>query len=229
MVRLHCRSLASIAACLLHGAAFAPTLAASDVDGLVADAIAAAVREHLHSAADVQVTDVRTNVTEAQRLRAEPEPGARAGRTVRFTLWSGPARVGTATARVDVIAAAVVAVQPIARDETVEDGAVASVEQPLSGVLLRRLPVMEDVTGARARRDIAAGDVITSAVVYVPPAVRSGDRVTVTVRMGAVEAEGVGRASGSGYVGDVIRVSAWGGRELQPARITAVGAVEIVP
>jgi flagella basal body P-ring formation protein FlgA len=39
-----------------------------------------------------------------------------------------------------------------------------------------------------------------------PPAVRSGDEVTVKVSIGAVEVTGVGVASGSGQAGDVIRI-----------------------
>ena len=57
--------------------------------------------------------------------------------------------------------------------------------------------------------------------------VRSGDRVTIWVRIGAVQASGVGIASGSGQLGDTIRVLASEGRRALTARITGPGTVEV--
>jgi flagella basal body P-ring formation protein FlgA len=57
--------------------------------------------------------------------------------------------------------------------------------------------------------------------------VRSGDRITIWVRIGAVQASGVGIASGSGQLGDTIRVLASEGRRALTARITGPGTVEV--
>lgn len=57
--------------------------------------------------------------------------------------------------------------------------------------------------------------------------VRSGDRITISVRVGSVQATGVGIASGSGQLGDTIRVLASEGRRALTARITGPGTVEV--
>ncbi len=57
--------------------------------------------------------------------------------------------------------------------------------------------------------------------------VRSGDRITIWVRIGGVQASGVGIASGSGQLGDTIRVLPSEGRRALTARITGPGTVEV--
>ncbi len=87
---------------------------------------------------------------------------------------------------------------------------------------------MGEIVGAQARRDIRAGEVLTDAALIVPPVVKSGDEVRVSVSTGAIEVTGVGRASGSGRVGDLIRVLLPSSRKGLKARITGPGSVEIV-
>jgi flagella basal body P-ring formation protein FlgA len=58
--------------------------------------------------------------------------------------------------------------------------------------------------------------------------VKTGDAVQVIVRIGAVEAEGRAVASGSGNLGDIVRVTPPGTRRTLKARITGPGKVEIV-
>jgi flagella basal body P-ring formation protein FlgA len=139
-------------------------------------------------------------------------------------------------ARLEVVGAAARARRNFARDEVITAADVDMARMELENVMLRRMPGLDDVVGRRARRDIVSGEVLTSALVTVPPAVRSGDEVLVTVTMGPVQVSGVGRASGSGQVGDVIRVhlrleSTAGvvspGRKSLSARIVGRGAVEI--
>ena len=69
---------------------------------------------------------------------------------------------------------------------------------------------------------------LSHAVVAVPDAVRAGDEVKVVARVGALEAWGVGRASGSGQVGDVVRITRGGARGLQPARVLSAGVVQVL-
>jgi len=71
--------------------------------------------------------------------------------------------------------------------------------------------------------------VLTDAIVTVPPLVRSGERVDVTVRIGAVEASGTAIASGSGHLGDTIHIMQRASRRLLSARISGPGAVELIP
>jgi flagella basal body P-ring formation protein FlgA len=58
--------------------------------------------------------------------------------------------------------------------------------------------------------------------------VRAGDEVKVVARMGALEAWGVGRATASGGVGDVVRIRRGSARGLQPARVLSPGVVEVL-
>ena len=80
----------------------------------------------------------------------------------------------------------------------------------------------------RTRRAIAAGEVLNGIVLARPLAVRAGDEVALTFRNGVMEVSGVARADSSGSVGDVIRVTTPGSRDIRRARIIAPASVEIV-
>jgi flagella basal body P-ring formation protein FlgA len=90
------------------------------------------------------------------------------------------------------------------------------------------LPRLDEVVGAHARRALGAGEVLSQSVVIVPDAVRAGDEVKVVARVGALEAWGVGRATGSGRVGDVVRITRGTARGLQPARVLSPGVVQVL-
>jgi len=200
--------------------------------GLAAsDGVSAAIeRSLIDRMGDVTVVvrRVSTIVTDRPGLVAAIEPGARLGQPIRFVLSADGRRVGSAVANVSVTSGVVVARRSIARDEEVGAGDVAITQTEIKNVLVRRLPTQADIVGTRARRDIAAGELMTSALVVVPPAVRSGDQVRVVVTMGPVQVSGEGRASGSGQVGDRVRVLTSSSRKPLNARITGRGAVEIV-
>ena len=191
-------------------------------------AIAAAVASRIGDGALVTVTALQSDARVGESVTAVPEPGARTSMPARFVLFVDGARIGTAMATVHVNVAHVRAVRAIARDEAFGRSDVEEVNAPIRNQLLRRVPELSDVVGARARRNIAQGESITAAVVSVQPLVRSGDAVSVSVRVGAVEAEGRGIASGSGHVGDVIRVMNKGSRRPLRARIIGPGAVEVL-
>jgi flagella basal body P-ring formation protein FlgA len=157
-----------------------------------------------------------------------PEPGARVGTTSRFVLWRGGKRQGIAVAAVDVRATYVRAQRAIARDDEIAETDVTLVEGELRDVPMRRLPALTDVVGATPRRNVAAGEPLTAAILTLPPVVRSGEQVNVNVRVGDVQVGGRGVASGSGHVGDVIRVVNAGSRTPRKARITGPGSVEII-
>ena len=185
--------------------------------------------------------DVRVSVVEMTRVRCEdateqgcdglvatPEPGSRLGRTMRFILAASGARVGSVVAKVEVTGTAVRSSRALSRGEGVSADAIEVVDVELRNIVLDRLPTSGEMVGAQARRDIRAGEVLTDATVVVPPAVKSGDEVRVSVSTGVIELTTVGRASGSGHVGDLIRVLMPTNRRGLKARITGPGSVEIV-
>jgi flagella basal body P-ring formation protein FlgA len=175
----------------------------------------------------IAVTGVQPSIADGE-LVATAEPGARLGQPIRFVLTSRGKRAGSAVATLTVSGPAVRARRSIARGEDIGSADLETAAIELKNVLLRRLPVEADILGTHARRDIAAGELLTNALVVVPPAVRSGDVVRVVVTMGPVQVSGDGRASGSGQVGDRIRVLTASSRKPLNARITGRGAVEIV-
>ena len=193
------------------------------------DAIAAAVAERLGVAVTIAVLDLETDVPPQQGLIAEPDRSARLGRPARFALSARGTRQGLAVATVTAEGRYPRAARAVARDEVIVLDAVDFSGGPLPEVPIRRLLRGDEVSGLHARRSIAAGEPLTPAVLRVPPLVRSGDTIAVTVRIGVVEVVGTGTASGSGLVGDTIRVRQPHSSRLLTGRITGPGAVEIEP
>jgi flagella basal body P-ring formation protein FlgA len=193
------------------------------------DAIVASVRKHVGTSATIIVDEVVTKVASEASLVAEPEQAARLGQLARFTLSVNGVRRGMAVARVTVRTAYPRAGRRIARDETLDTTAISVTDADLTGVPMRALLTVAAVKGLTARRDIAAGEALTDAVLRVPPMVKSGDTVDATVRIGTVSVTTTGTASGSGQVGDVIRVMQPHSSRLLNARIVGPGAVEILP
>jgi flagella basal body P-ring formation protein FlgA len=209
-----------------------PASAATIADAPVRDAIVRAVVERFGAAsgAQVAVDELRIEATELEgvKLVAVPDPGGRTGRPAQFTLRAGSKRVGLAVATVTVSVAHVRTTAAVERDAAVEAEAVQEQDGEVTNVRFEPLPRLDDVVGAHARRALAAGEVLSQAVVIVPDAVRAGDEVKVVARVGALEAWGVGRATGSGRVGDVVRITRGSARGLQPARVLSPGVVQVL-
>jgi flagella basal body P-ring formation protein FlgA len=177
----------------------------------------------------VTVATLQTTVVATPGLEAVPDPGARSGQPVRFQLVAGGARVGTAVATVRVQARHAEAARAIARDEAITPDAVRIVVSEIPAVAFRYLPVADDLAGLKARRAIAPGEALTDAMVVVPPLVKSGDTVSVRVRIGTVEAQGSGIASGSGHLGDTVHIMQRTSRKMLAARVIGPSAVELIP
>jgi flagella basal body P-ring formation protein FlgA len=192
-----------------------------------AEAIERAVAQRVGGQVAVEVTSLETLVAPERALHATPEPGGRAGQPMRFVLMVGRARRGVAIATVKVIGSYARAARAIGRNGAISAADVEVVAGELPSVGIKRLPDAGAVIGLRARRDIAAGEPLTHAVLQLPPAVRPGDPVRLTVIAGAVQVTAKAIAAGSGHEGDTIRVAPQGGRPLK-ARITGPGAVEVV-
>lgn len=190
------------------------------------EAIARAVAQRVGGNAVVEVKGLETTVAPQRGLHALPEPGGRTGAPMRFVLLVGRARRGVALATVKVVVSYARATRAIGRHETIGPGDFEVVTAEIEDVGLKRLPDTSDIAGLVARRDIAAGEALTQAVLDVPLAVRAGDEVALTVIAGAVRVTTVARASSSGREGETVRVVPEGGRALR-ARITGPGTVEI--
>ncbi len=78
-----------------------------------------------------------------------------------------------------------------------------------------------------ARRTLRAGRTISSSDVELPPAIRRGDTVTLTVRCGRVTLRTTAEAKQQGRVGDNVRVRSSASKQDVSARIIAPGRVEI--
>jgi flagella basal body P-ring formation protein FlgA len=193
------------------------------------DAILASVREHVGSSAVVLVDEITTKVTSEAGLVAEPDAAARLGQLARFMLSVNGKRRGMAIAKVTVRMPYPRAARSIARDEMLDVGAIAAVDSELTGLPMHALLTPDEVKGLKARRDIAKGEALTESALRVPPIVKSGDAVDATVRIGTVSVTTSGTASGSGQIGDVIRVMQPHSSRLLNARIVGPGVVEILP
>ena len=203
--------------------------AASDDTVRAAIAQAVAARFRAASSAQVVVDDLRVDATEMpEGLVAVPDPGARTGRPAQFTLRAGGRHVGIAVAKVTVSVPHVRTTAAVDRDAAVTADVVQEQDGKVAGVRFEPLPRLDEVIGAHARRPLAAGEVLSQAVVIVPDAVRAGDEVKVVARVGALEAWGVGRATASGRVGDVVRITRGSARGLQPARVLSPGVVQVL-
>jgi flagella basal body P-ring formation protein FlgA len=177
----------------------------------------------------VDVSAVATAVAAAADLIAVPDPAGIVGQRARFILTVKGQRQGVAVATVRVRAKTVQALTHTPRGEFVAADAVAVVEDDVHGVRYARLPEIDEVIGARAKRDLLPGAVVTAGMIAAPLDVRHGDRVTVGVSVGRVHVTGAGVASGSGYIGDVVHVTQAGRRTRLKGRITERGVVEVMP
>jgi flagella basal body P-ring formation protein FlgA len=191
-------------------------------------AVAAAVVQALGARAAVSVTVVETAVAAESGLIATPDAAARFSKPSRFVLSVRGVRRGLAVATVRARAPLGRAVREIIRNETVGRDAVEFVEVDLPRLPIAALLSEADVVGRTAKRTIAAREPLTASMLRLPPAIRSGDEVMMTVQIGAVRVTGSGRASGSGHIGDTIRVIPPNSVQVLPARIVGPGRVEIL-
>ena len=216
--------LAGAVVCVL--AAAAVVSAAAPVTP--ADAIAAAVQARFGRLATIVVSDVITSVADEPALVAQPDVTARVGKRSRFLLTASGVRRGFAVATIAVRMAYPRAARSIARNEAIDRSAIDLSEADVPSLLIAPPLDIEAITGRLARRNIIAGEALTATILRIPPVVKSGDAVEATVRFGPVSATGTGIASGSGGVGDIIRIMQPHSSRLLNARITGPGAVEIV-
>jgi flagella basal body P-ring formation protein FlgA len=216
-------------AALIALLASASLVGARVLDPVTADvAIERAVRERVGEGVDVVVVSVDLPERAGKVFRrATPDPAARLGGPMRFTLVppSGPAVVAVVTLR--VTGEHVVAVRNLDRGQTVAIDDVAVVRDELRMAPLRRLPVGAQVIGSRVLRPVKAGAVVLPGAVAVRRAVEAGDTVTVTAVSGDIRVSAQLTATDGGDPGDVIRVVNTDTRRSLRGRIVREGMVEV--
>jgi flagella basal body P-ring formation protein FlgA len=194
------------------------------------DAIVDAVRLRM-GAVEVVVADlVVTGTIAADAVRAVPEPDARLGTVIRFTLQSadGATAFGSATARISAIVPHMHAVTPLERGAGVAAGDVVAVTHAVNAGPMRPWPGVSATVGSRVLQPLAAGACVSRNAIQAVQAVRVGQDVTAVTRIGGVEASALMVAAGSGDAGAVIRVVNRQSRRALKARIVSAGIVEII-
>lgn len=210
-----------------------------DEDPAIRLALIEAIRDRLGPTAQVRCErlSITLDVNDTHTgLAAVPEPGSRVGRQMRFALMAddsqgrrgGTRRIGQATAMVYVAVEHVRAATAIARGATVTEADLVVNRDEVGILPLVPFPLAKDVVGGRAIRDLRMGEVLTSAIVKAQPLVRSGDTVSVRVRLGPVEATGKAVAQQSGFRHDRIKLINPDSRRGMVGRVVGAGEVEVL-
>lgn len=200
-------------------------------DHLAHDAIVDAVRLRMGADVEVAVNDlVVTGTIGAEAARAVPEPDARLGTVVRFTLQSadGKTSFGSASARISAIVPHMHAVLPLKRGADVTADDVAAVAHLVNAGPMRPWPGAAATIGSRVLQSMAAGACVSRHAIQAVHAVRVGQDVTAIAHLDGVEARAVMVAAGSGDAGSVIRVVNRHSRRALKARVVSAGIVEII-
>lgn len=231
-----CGSVVAALACATTVFAQSPEPARS-LESEVRQAIVETVKNRMGADADVRIDAIRLGARAGSgqgTLAAVPEPGARLGRPLRFTLSRRAPRAargvsaGYAVATVFVAAPHARATRAISRGETCAAADVATVRSEVGAVLLQHLPEAGEIVGRQAVRDVVADEVITRSLVGVRAVVQSGDVVVLEAGVEGVRAQTEGVATQSGGPGDTIRVVNRDSRRTVKARVVGSGKVEVV-
>jgi flagella basal body P-ring formation protein FlgA len=212
------------------------TATATEADEQARAAIVASVRDRMGRdvAVSIESLDVRRiDLVDGQApgpVRAVPDAGSRVGGPMRFLLVDASTReaarrVGSADVVLRVSARHVRTQREVARGELISAAQVVAATDDVGRAPLQRLPVLEDVVGAAARRHLAPGAMVFRNVLDAPPLVRSGDEVTTIVRLGSVEVRGKAVSAETAAMGEVVRVVT--NRRNLRGRVVAAGEVEI--
>lgn len=212
-----------------------PAMPPLTLDAAAHAAVVAAVRARMGASAEVSVESVHRLDAAVAPLDAALDPATVLGLPSRivFRARIGPratlAPVGGATVVLRVSVEHVHAVRAIGRGRTIEDGDVVTARHDLPRGALRALPVLADVVGGRAARDLADGACVTAPAVAPQPLVRQGAELTGLLQSGGIEVRVRLVAMDSGRAGSRIRVMNPDSRRMLKARIVSRDLVEIQP
>jgi flagella basal body P-ring formation protein FlgA len=221
------RTIGVIAGAVAAIASPRAAVVAASTAGPAAQVIRDAVAARVGSGADVTIVSISAADLDGPFREARPDPGARLGRPIRFTLLRDAGLNVLAVATVQVVGDLVVPVHPIGRAKPVTAADVARVRTEWRDVPLRALPSLAEVVNGRTLRPLAAGAPILPGSVVLRRPVEPGDRVTVLATSGAVEVSAAMIASDGGRVGDIIRVVNPDTRRYLRGRVLRTGVVEV--
>jgi flagella basal body P-ring formation protein FlgA len=213
-----------VCAVSLEGQAGPPGLAPADA--LIRAAIVARLGVDATITIDAIDMPLRPGVPTLFR-QARPDPSARLGHAMRFSLVPASGMPITAVVTMHVVAEHVVTARAIDRNETMTPDAMAVVRAELRDVPLRKILTPVEVRDGRVLRPMPAGAVVLPGSVVVRRAVEPGDRVTVVAASGDVEVSAEFVAADGGDPGDVIRVVNPDTRKGIRGRIVKQGWVEV--
>lgn len=160
-------------------------------------------------------------------VEARPDPAARLGRAVRFTLIAGHGSRVIVTATLRVIADHIVTRRDLLRGMTVSADDVQLVRGEVQDVPVRRLPAGDQIIGSRVLRPVPASAVLLPGAVVLRRLVEPGDRITAVAISGDVRVSAELTATDGGERGDVIRVVNTDTRRSLRGRVIGEGLVEV--
>lgn len=206
------------------------------VDAAVRDAIVAAVRARMGEGVEVDIEALRLPPSwSSLAVQARPDPSAKLGGRLRFSLGTTPDRAGaavkwTGSAEVElrVFVEHLHTRRAVPRGATLNDEDVELVRHEVEGAL-RAWPAAEAVGRSRALRDLAPGACLVRNSLATVPLVRAGQEVQAIARVGGIRAEARLVAADHGELGAVIRVVNPDSRRALKARIVGAGVVEVIP
>jgi flagella basal body P-ring formation protein FlgA len=121
-----------------------------------------------------------------------------------------------------------VAKAPIPRGATPTTADVALERKAIDpNVYTQPMRSLEGLAGAQAVRNLAAGTVLTAQLFKIPPVVKQGSIVTVTLLSGEMTLITSGKARSNGSVGQIIKVLNMDSKREFSARVTGPDKVEV--
>lgn len=193
-----------------------------------ADAIRAAVAARVGGDAGVIIKSIDTDRADLSVREARPDPSARLGQPIKFTLITGAGPGIPVTADIEVVVTHAIATAEIARGHAVEASSIKEIKGVLTNVPIGRVVNRAEAIGARTLRPIAPGTVLTPVHLALRRVIESGDKVTVNALMGTVQVSATFIAVDGGAIGDTIRVRNPDSRKYIRGRIVSAGAVEVI-
>lgn len=224
-------ALAAGVAALLAVGPLSSRVSGSGAAETAREAIAAVIADRMGAGAEVTVTLTDAPADAGRCSDAVPDPGAKLGGPVWFTLACErplPPLRARVLAQVHVIVPHAIARHAIDRGRVLTDEDIVAEHGEVTDLPIRRVPAVADLVGARTLRVIAASELVLSSAVAIRRAVQTGDPVTVIAVAGAVEVSAEMVAADSGDLGDIVRVVNSATRQSVRGRVIGIGRVEVI-
>ena len=215
-------------ALLLAVPAMAPVHAGGPALYTAADAICAAVRQRLGADAEITVVSIDVKGDSPVFREARPDPAARLGKPMRFTLLAGASDTLPVNATLSVVVPHAVIKTDVIRGQALTPAEFDIVRAELTGVPLVKMPPPESVGGAKTLRPMTPGTVVLASFLALRRAIEAGDTITVVALNGAIEVTAKFVAADGGDVGDTIRVKNPESKKFLRGRVVKPGLVEVM-